>query len=240
MGGFRRVLLKLSGQSLAGPQEQGIHPPTLSSVADEIAAVRGDGRQIAIVIGAGNIFRGLSGAEAGTDRVLGDQMGMLATVFNCLALADALHQKGVGAQVLSAFEIATVCDPFRRDRALAAFERGDVLLLGGGTGNPFFTTDTAAALRAAELDADALLKATRVDGVYDRDPEKHPDAKRWDRLGFTEVIERNLRVMDTAAFAICRDNQIPIQVFDLHVAGNIRRAAAGEAIGTLVEPEPNE
>lgn len=234
MAGYRRILLKLSGQSLAGPDGFGIHTPTLRQVAGEIAQVAEAGHQVAIVIGAGNIFRGVSGAAEGMDRATADQMGMLATVINCLALANALEQSGVSARVLSAVPVGGIVDAFRRGRAIGSLDDGNVVILAAGTGNPYFTTDTAAALRAGEIGADVLVKATRVDGVYDKDPEKFDDAQRFDTLTYDEVIERGLGVMDMAAFLICRDNRIPILVLDLHDAGNIVRAAQGETVGTVV------
>ncbi len=234
MAGYRRILLKLSGQSLAGPNGFGIHTPTLRQDAGEIAKMAGEGHQVAIVIGAGNIFRGVSGAAEGMDRATADQMGMLATVINCLALGNALEQEGSSARVLSAVPVGGIVDAFRRGRAIGSMDDGNIVILAAGTGNPYFTTDTAAALRAGEIGADVLVKATRVDGVYDKDPEKFDDAERFDELSYDEVIRRGLGVMDMAAFLICRDNRIPILVLDLHESGNIGRAAKGERVGTLV------
>jgi uridylate kinase len=234
MTGYRRVLLKLSGQALAGPERFGLHPPTVRQIAAELRALVADGRQVAVVIGAGNLFRGAAGAEVGMDRVTGDHMGMIATVMNCLALHSALTAEGGHARVMSAIPMTGVAEPFDRIRAVETLEEGRVLLLGGGTGNPWFTTDSAAALRAAELGADLLMKGTRVDGVYDRDPEKHRDAVRHGRLTYAQVLRDDLRVMDTAAFAICRDAGVPIVVFDVHGAGNLLRVARGEDVGTWV------
>ena len=235
MAGYRRILLKLSGQSLAGPDGGfGVHQPTLRGIVAEIRDVRAAGCQVAIVVGAGNILRGETAANEGADRVTGDQMGMLATVINCLALQGGFDQLGVPSRLYSAFPIGQIADPYVRRRARDDLSEDRILLLGGGTGHPFFTTDSAAALRAAELGADALCKATRVDGVYDRDPEKHADARRLPVLSHRDVIDSDLRVMDTTAVAICRDNGIPIVVFNLHVEGSILRVARGERLGTLV------
>ncbi len=240
MSGYRRILLKLSGQSLAGPERQGIHAPTLKQVAEELARVASHGHQLAVVIGAGNIFRGVSGAAQGMDRATADQMGMLATVMNCLALRDALTQAGASARVLSAVPVGGIVEPYLRDSALRLLDEGHILLLGAGTGNPYFTTDTAAALRASEIGADVLLKATRVDGVYDKDPEKFADAQRFDTLGYDEVIQRGLGVMDMSAFLLCRDNGVPILVLDLHESGNIGKAARGERVGTIIRQPGND
>ena len=237
---YTRILLKLSGQSLAGPQGFGVHQPTLTALVEEIAKVRAEGRQVAIVVGAGNILRGQSLAAAGADRVIGDQMGMLATVMNCMALQSAFDSAGVPTRLYSPFSMGQIAERYVCRRARDDWRDGRIPLFGGGTGNPFFTTDSAAALRAAELKADVVLKATRVDGVYDRDPEKDPSAKRLPRLSHQEVIHSDLRVMDTTAVAICRDNGIPIVVFNLHVEGNILRVARGERIGTLVTLAPED
>lgn len=234
MAGYRRVLVKLSGQALAGPERFGLHPATVKTLGGELQALCRDGRQVAVVVGAGNLFRGSAGAAVGMDRVTGDHMGMIATVMNCLALHAALTAGGGHARVMSAIPMTGVAEPFDRIRARETLDEGRVLLLGGGTGNPWFTTDSAAALRAAELDADVLLKGTRVDGVYDRDPEKHPDATRYHRLTYAQVLRDDLKVMDTAAFAICRDAGVPIIVFDVHRNGNLLRAAQGEDVGTWV------
>ena len=237
MTGYRRILLKLSGQALAGPDRFGLHPQTVRAFAGELSALVADGRRVAVVVGAGNLFRGAEGAQVGMDRVTGDHMGMIATVMNALALHSALAAQGVPARVFSAIPMAGVAAGFDRERAREELEAGRVLLLGGGTGNPLFTTDSAAALRAAELGVDALLKGTRVDGVFDRDPEKHPDAVRYERLSYARVLREDLRVMDTAAFAICRDARIPLVVFDIHAPGSLVRVARGEPVGTYVGPE---
>ena len=234
MAGSRTILLKLSGQALAGPEPYGVHPPTLQAIAGEIGALHEAGHRIGIVVGAGNIFRGMAAAARGMDRVTGDHIGMLGTVMNGLALRGALEDHAVDARVLSAIPVPQFCDSFARHLALEHLRARRVLVLAGGTGNPFFTTDSAAALRAAEIDADVLLKATRVDGVYDRDPEVYPDAVRRTRLTYQEVLEPDLRVMDAAAIAVCREAAIPIVVFDLHQPGNLWRAAAGEDVGTTI------
>jgi len=240
MTGYRRVLLKLSGQALAGPERFGLHPPTVRQFGEELRALAADGRQVAVVIGAGNLYRGAAGAAVGIDRVTGDHIGMIATVMNCLALHAALTAEGGRARVMSAIPMTGVAEPFDRIRAIETLEEGRVLLLGGGTGNPWFTTDSAAALRAAELGAHVLMKGTRVDGVYDRDPEKHADAVRHERLTYTQVLRDDLKVMDTAAFAICRDAAVPIVVFDVHRAGNLLRVARGEDVGTWIGPPVTE
>jgi uridylate kinase len=234
MGGYRRMLLKLSGQALAGPDRFGLHPETVRAFAGEVAALAADGCQVALVVGAGTLFRGAQGAAVGMDRITGDHMGMIATVMNALALHSALAALGVPARVVSAIPMPGIAAGWDRERARADFEAGRVLLLGGGTGNPLFTTDSAAALRAAELGVEVLLKGTRVDGVYDRDPEKDPAAVRYERLSYAAVLRDDLKVMDTTAFAICRDSRIPIVVFDIHRAGNLLRVARGESIGTYV------
>jgi uridylate kinase len=231
---FRRVLLKLSGEALEGAQGSGIAPETLDAVADQIREVRGLGVQVAVVIGGGNLFRGIAGAAAGMNRAAADAMGMLATTINCLAMGDALVRAGQAATLLTARPMDGVGERFSRDRALAALEAGAAVLLAGGTGNPFFTTDTAAALRALEIEADVLLKATKVDGVYDRDPVRDPDAVRFDTLTFDEVLRRQLKVMDLTAITLCRDNGLPLVVFDMNRRGNIRRVVLGEDVGTKV------
>jgi len=231
---YRRVLLKISGEALMGPAAYGIDPATLTSIAAEIAAVHEAGLEVGIVIGGGNIFRGLAASASGMDRATADSMGMLATVFNALALENALRARGRAARVLSAIEMRAVCEPFRRDRALHHLEKGHIVLFAAGTGNPFFTTDTAAALRALEIGADVLLKATKVDGVYDQDPVQFPAAVRFDRVSYVECLSRGLAVMDAAAIALCKDNHLPIVVFNLTQPGNIRRVVEGQPIGTLV------
>ncbi len=231
---YRRVLLKLSGESLGGPAGKGIDERCLSEYANEIAQAVKGGLQVAIVIGGGNIFRGLSGVGKGFDRVNGDKMGMLATVINSLGLAMALRSAGVEAEVFTATPMMPVARYYMRDDAVAVLERGGVALLAGGTGNPFFTTDSGAALRALEIRADALLKGTRVDGVYTADPEKDPTAVKYDELTFDKALEDHLKVMDQTAFALCREGNMPIVVFDMNRKGNLLGLVSGEKIGTLV------
>ena len=234
MGQYRRVLLKLSGESLGGPSGKGISEDVLAAYAQEIAqAVRG-GLQVSIVIGGGNIFRGLSGVGKGFDRVVGDRMGMLATVINSLGLSSAIKSAGVDAEVFTATPMMPVARYYMRDEAVAVMERSGVALLAGGTGNPFFTTDSGAALRALEIGADALLKGTRVDGVYTADPEKDPTAVKYDELTFDKAMEDHLKVMDQTAFALCREGNMPIVVFDMNCPGNLLRLLNGEKVGTLV------
>ena len=231
---YRRVLLKLSGEALMGSQDFGIDEPVVSRIASEIKEVHGLGVEIAIVIGGGNIIRGLAASHRGIDRVTGDHMGMLATVINSLALQDALEKLGVTTRVQTAIEIRDVAEPFIRRRAMRHLEKHRVVIFAAGTGNPFFTTDSAAALRANEIHAEVLLKATAVDGVYTADPMQDPSAKRVRHLTYQEVLERNLKVMDAAAISLCRDNEIPIVVFKLLEEGNIRRVVFGERIGSMV------
>ena len=231
---YRRVLLKLSGESLGGPQGKGFDTETLQAYAEEIASAAKAGLQIAIVNGGGNIFRGLQGVGKGFDRVDGDKMGMLATVINSLALSMFIREQGVEAQVFTATPMEPVAKYYMRDDAVALMERGGVALIAGGTGNPFFTTDSGAALRALEIKADALLKGTRVDGVYTADPEKDPTAVRYDELSFEEAMARHLKVMDSTAFALCSDGNMPIIVFDMNCRGNLTRLLKGEKVGTLV------
>jgi len=231
---YRRVLLKLSGEALLGNEDYGIDPEVLKALAVEIIQAQKAGAQIGLVIGGGNIFRGAGLAAAGMDRVTGDHMGMLATVINALAMADALEKAGGYARVMSAIKINEVCEDYIRRRAIRHMEKGRIALFAAGTGNPFFTTDSAAALRASEIGADLLLKATKVDGIYEADPKKHPNAKRYEQLSYDEVIARNLQVMDTAAFALCRDNQIPLRIYDMMQPGALMRILQGEALGTLV------
>jgi uridylate kinase len=231
----RRVALKLSGESFADPDVgYGIDPATVQRLASEIAAVVTEGHQVAIVVGGGNIFRGLSSAAQGMDRANADYMGMLATVINALALRDSMESAGCPTRVQTAINIAQVAEPYIRLRAIRHLEKGRAVIFAGGTGNPYFTTDTTVALRAAEIGADAVLKATRVDGVYDADPEIHPEAQLIDELGYMEVLERGLRVMDSTAITMCMDNDLPIRVFNIAVPGNIAKAVRGEPIGTLV------
>jgi uridylate kinase len=231
---YKRVLLKLSGESLGGPQGKGLDPDSLRAYAREIAAAAKAGLQVAIVNGGGNIFRGLQGAGKGFDRVDGDKMGMLATVINSLALATFIKEEGVDAQVFTALPMEPIANYYMRDKAVAFLEKGGVALIAGGTGNPFFTTDSGAALRALELKADALLKGTRVDGVYTADPEKDPTAVRYEELTFDEALSKHLKVMDQTAFALCSEGNMPIIVFDMNASGNLTRLLHGEKVGTLV------
>ncbi|HET6914430.1 MAG TPA: UMP kinase [Rhodanobacteraceae bacterium] len=232
---YQRILLKLSGEALMGSLDYGIDPQMIGRLAEEILEVRAAGVQIGVVIGGGNIFRGAGLAAAGMDRVTGDHMGMLATVMNALAMQDALEKRGGYARVMSAISIHDVSEDFIRRRAVRHIEKGRIVLFAAGTGNPFFTTDSAAALRAIEVGADLLLKATKVDGVYNADPKKKKDAKRFEHVTYEEVIARNLQVMDTAAIALCRDNRIPLRIYDMTRPGNLMRIVKGEAVGTLVD-----
>jgi uridylate kinase len=231
---YRRVLLKLSGEALMGDEPYGIDRATIERMAAEIAEVVEMGVELAIVIGGGNIFRGVAGGAAGMDRATADYMGMLATVMNSLALQDALRQRGVAARVQSAMKIEQVVEPYIRPKALRYLEEGKVVIFAGGTGNPFFTTDTAAALRGAEIDAEIILKATKVDGVYTADPVKDKSATRYREISFDEAISRNLKVMDAAAFALCRDQKLPVKVFSIFKPGALTRVVCGADEGTLV------
>ena len=231
---YQRVLLKLSGEALMGEREYGIDETTIRSFAEEIRDVHDLGIEIAIVIGAGNIFRGVPAASSGMDRVTADYMGMLATVINGLALQDALEQLGVYTRVLSAISMQEVAEPYIRRRAVRHLEKGRVIIFVAGTGNPYFTTDTAASLRAMEIQADIIIKATKVDGVYDRDPLKYDDAVKYDELTYLHVLQKGLKVMDATAISLCMDNHLPILVFSLTKKGNIKKAVCGEAIGTFV------
>lgn len=231
---YRRVLLKLSGESLGGPGGKGISEEWLARYAAEVAAAVRSGYQVAIVIGGGNIFRGLSGVGRGFDRVDGDKMGMLATVINSLGLAMAVRSEGIEAEVFTATPMMPVARYYMRDDAVSLLERGGVALIAGGTGNPFFTTDSGAALRALEIRADALLKGTRVDGVYTADPEKDPDAVKYDELTFDKALENHLKVMDQTAFALCREGNMPIVVFNMNREGNLMALLKGEKVGTVV------
>jgi uridylate kinase len=232
---YSRILLKLSGEALLGAADYGIDPVVLQRVAGEIAEAHSAGVQIGVVIGGGNIFRGAGLAATGMDRVTGDHMGMLATVMNALALQDALEKLSAKVRVMSAIRINDVCEDFIRRRAIRHIEKGRIAIFAAGLGNPFFTTDSAAALRAVEIGAQLLLKATKVDGVYSADPARHADAKRFDTLSYDDVIERKLAVMDTAAFALCRDHDLPIRIYDMGRPGNLMRIVRGEPIGTLVQ-----
>jgi len=231
---YRRVLLKLSGEALMGDEAYGIDRATIERMVNEIADVVASGLELAIVIGGGNIFRGVAGGAAGMDRATADYMGMLATVMNSLALQDALRQRGVVARVQSALKIEQVVEPYIRPKALRYLEEGKVVIFAAGTGNPFFTTDTAAALRGAEMGVELVLKATKVDGVYSADPMTDPDAKRFRRISFDEAIARHLKVMDATAFALCRDQGLPIKVFSILEEGALRRALSSDGEGTLV------
>ena len=233
---YQRILLKLSGEALLGKADYGIDPEVLRRIAGEIAEAHAAGVQIGVVIGGGNIFRGAGLAAAGMDRVTGDHMGMLATVMNALALQDALEKLGAKVRVMSAIRINDVCEDFIRRRAIRHIEKGRIAIFAAGLGNPFFTTDSAAALRAVEIGAQLLLKATKVDGIYSADPARHVDARRFETLSYDEVIERKLAVMDTAAFALCRDHDLPIRIYDMGRPGNLMRIVRGEPIGTLVQP----
>ena len=231
---YKRILLKLSGEALMGDADYGIDPKVITRLAREAIEVQRSGVEVAIVIGGGNIFRGEGLAKAGMDRVTGDHMGMLATVINSLALQDALEKLGGRARVMSAIKINEVCEDFIRRRAIRHLEKGRITIFAAGTGNPFFTTDSAAALRSIEIGADLLLKATKVDGVYSADPKKDTSAQRFEKLTYDQVIERKLAVMDTAAIALCRDHRIPLRIFDMSREGDLMRIMRGEPIGTLV------
>jgi uridylate kinase len=231
---YSRILLKLSGESLSGDGNQGISNRVLEEYALQVAEIAEKGCEVAIVIGGGNIFRGLSGTESGFDRVKGDQMGMLATVINSLALESAIVKAGGKAKVFTAIRMEPVGELYNRDGVIRNLKNGTVCILSGGTGNPFFTTDTASALRAVEIGAQVLLKGTRVDGVYTADPEKDPDARKFDNISFEEVIEKRLKVMDSTAFTMCRENNMPIIVFDMNRTGNLMKVVKGSEIGTLI------
>lgn len=231
---YRRILLKLSGEALLGNEDYGIDPKMLNRIAEEIRDIHDKGIEIGVVIGAGNIFRGAGLARAGMDRVTGDHMGMLATVINSLAMQDGLEQLGVNARVMSALQLHQISEDYIRRRAIRHLEKGRIAIFAAGTGNPFFTTDTAAALRAIEIEADLLVKATKVDGVYSADPMKNPDAKRYAEVSYDRVLTDKLNVMDATAIVMCRDNALPIRVFDLTVPGALLRLVTGENIGSLV------
>ena len=231
---YRRILLKLSGEALMGERSFGIDPTVADHIAEEIAEVQALGVKTAVVIGGGNIFRGLAASARGVDRTTGDYMGMLATVINALALSDAIERQGTATRVVTAIEMREVAEPFIRRRALRHLEKGRVVLFAAGTGNPYFTTDTAAALRAMEIRAEVILKATKVDGVFTADPVLDPTATRVDTISYLQVLEKQLKVMDATAISLCMDNQLPIVVFNLRTPGNIRRAVLGEPVGSLV------
>jgi uridylate kinase len=234
---YRRVLLKVSGEALAGARGYGIDPETIGRIAEEIREVVDLGVQVAVVIGGGNIFRGMAAGSGGIERATGDYMGMLATVINALALQDAIEKVGVPTRVLSAIEMRAVAEPYIRRRAMRHLEKGRVVVFAAGTGNPFFTTDTAGALRAIEIGAEAILKATKVDGIYTADPAKDPTASRLPRVTYIEVLNRGLQVMDTTAISLCMENKLPIVVFDLTRRGNIRRIVMGEPVGSVVSAD---
>lgn len=231
---YKRILLKLSGEALLGDQNYGIDPDRLQTYAEEIKAVSEMGIEVAIVIGGGNIYRGVQAAATGIDRVQGDYMGMLATVINGMALQSSLEKNGLITRLMSGIEVNQVCESFIRRRALRHLEKGRVVIFGAGTGNPYFTTDSAASLRAVEIEADVVLKGTRVDGIFTADPEKDPNAKKFNNISFKEVMEKGLKVMDMTAFTLCEENNLPIIVFDMNKPGNLQKIAKGEDIGTLV------
>ena len=231
---YRRVLLKLSGEALMGDEAYGIDPAVASQIAGEIGEIQRLGVETAVVIGGGNIFRGVAASARGMDRATGDYMGMLATVINALALQDALEQQGVLTRVVTAIEMRAVAEPFIRRRAIRHLEKGRVVVFAAGTGNPYFTTDTAAALRAMEIKAEVILKGTKVDGIYTADPVVHPDATRFDSISYLQVLEQGLKVMDATAISLCMDNRLPIVVFNLRTGGNLKRAVLGEPVGSLV------
>ena len=234
---YRRILLKISGEALAGEEGYGINASVLESFAEEIREAHDLGAEIALVVGGGNIFRGLSAAAASMDRVQADYMGMLATVINSMALQDALERKGIYTRLLTAIKMEQIAEPFIRRRAVRHLEKGRVVIFGAGTGNPYFTTDTAASLRAIEIEADVIIKGTRVKGVYDSDPEKNPNAEFFPRITYFDVIRKNLRVMDMTAITLCRENSLPIVVMDMNVKGNFTSLLKGEPVGTLVHLE---
>lgn len=231
---YRRILLKLSGESLMGTQDYGISPDMLAQYASEIKQAKEEGAEIGVVIGGGNIFRGLQGAAKGMDRVQGDYMGMLATVINSMALQAELEKQGVKTELLGGLAIEPICKESSRARIKQALEEGKLVIIGGGTGNPYFTTDTASSLRAIEMQADAILKGTRVDGIYTADPEKDPNATKYSSLTYEEALNKQLKIMDLTAFALCRENNMPIYVFDMNKKGNLIKVIKGEHIGTIV------
>lgn len=231
---YRRILLKLSGEALGNDQGQGISPEIVHNMASQIAEVRRLGVEVVVVIGGGNIFRGQKGSERGIERATGDYMGMLATVINALALQDALEKAGIATRVQTAITMAQVAEPFIRRRAVRHLEKGRVVIFGGGTGNPYFSTDTAAALRATEIGAEVILKGTKVDGIYDSDPVKNPKAKRYAQISYWEALQKQLKVMDSTAFSLCMDNKMPIIVFNIFSPSNLKRVVLGEKVGTLV------
>lgn len=231
---YKRVLLKLSGEALMGGQEFGIDPEVLRQYSEEVKAVQGLGVQIGIVIGGGNIFRGVSNSSDGIEKVTGDYMGMLATVINALALQSSLERVGLVTRLMTAIRMDVIAEPFIRRRAVRHLEKGRIVIFGAGTGNPYFTTDTAAALRAVEIEADVIIKGTRVDGVYDSDPEKNPSAFRFKEISYLDVLKNNLQVMDMTAITLCKENNLPILVFNMNTPGNFKRLILGESVGTMV------
>ena len=231
---FKRILLKLSGEALMGENKGGIDPTVVTMVANQVKAIRELGVEVGLVIGGGNIFRGVAGATKGMDRVTGDHMGMLATMINALALQDALEQKGVQTRVMSGIEMPKISESYIRRRAVRHLEKGRVVIFGAGTGNPYFSTDTAAALRGNEIAAQVVMKATNVDGVYTADPKKDPTATKFDRIAFQDVLEKGLKVMDASAIALCMENKLPILVFDMNKPGNLLAAVQGDVVGTMV------
>ena len=232
---YRRVLLKLSGEALMGEAGYGIDPKVVDELADQVKEIVEDGIELAVTVGGGNIFRGMAGSAEGMERSQADYIGMLATCMNALALQDAFERKGIPTRVMSAIEMRQMCEPYIRRKAVRHLEKGRVIIFAAGTGNPYFTTDTTAALRACEIGAEALLKATKVDGIYDKDPVKHPDAVRFENLSYLEVLAKELHVMDTTATSLCMDNNLPILVFNMTVPGNIARVLRGESVGTTVQ-----
>ncbi|HEY9166253.1 MAG TPA: UMP kinase [Candidatus Kryptonia bacterium] len=231
---YRRILLKLSGESLMGEKGYGIDPEVLGRFADEVSGVHALGVEVGIVIGGGNIYRGIAAAADGVDKVVGDQMGMLATVVNSLALQNALEKKGIYTRLMSAIVMEQIAEPFIRRRAIRHLEKGRVVIFGAGTGNPYFTTDTAAALRAVEIGADVIIKGTRVDGVFDSDPEKNPKAIRFSEISYMDVLQKDLKVMDLTAITLCRENKLPIVVFNMTIPGNLKKLVTGGSIGSIV------
>ncbi len=231
---YKRILLKLSGEALMGGKQHGIDSKRLTQYAEEIKKVVSQGIEVAVVIGGGNIFRGVEGEASGIDRVQGDYMGMLATVINAMALQSMFEEHGMYTRLMSGLKMEQVCEPFIRRRAIRHLEKGRVVIFGAGIGNPYFTTDSTASLRAIEIEADVVLKGTRVDGVYSEDPEKNPNAERYSKISFQEAYERSLNIMDMTAFTLCQENNLPIIVFDMNTSGNLQRIVAGEEVGTLI------
>lgn len=232
---YKRILLKLSGEALAGTQGTGINNQVIGQIAQDVKAAFDTGVQIGVVIGGGNIFRGVAASAQGMDRASSDYMGMLATCINALALQDAFEKAGIPTRVQSAIEMAEIAEPYIRRRAIRHLEKGRLVIFGAGTGNPYFTTDTAASLRAMEINAEVIMKATKVDGIYDKDPKKHPDAKKYNEISYIDVLKQGLQVMDSTAISLCMDNKLPILTFDMGIAGNVLKAVCGENIGTVVK-----